>query len=162
MLIVKKLIGLDRTFRSKNLISYCSSWAVVTIFTAVLFALVVGTISSGEHNFEMDWGAFSVLSTLLLAPIIETYVLIFIAVAAYEFSSKKFIGVLIASFSFAFFHGLQAPQWGIIIFPLFFISVLIYFLNREQQYIKLKIILIHSFHNLYALLINYVAELMFA
>jgi len=165
MSFFKRLMGLDKVFHKAPLIVYCACWALITICCVMVLAIfsdfVIGQSDSNHVKASNYWGYYKVFLGVVVAPIVETLVLLFIFVATYEFTGKRVFSALVAAAMLSSLHGIYAIQWGVSVFPFFLISSLLYAIHRGKSFIKTKIMLIHSFHNFYVFVVAYFAGLMF-
>lgn len=157
-MLLKCLIRLDRKFRVLPVWLHGLCWATISFASVITLALIAVLLLNPATTTNNEvWGYNKIFFALIAAPIIETGFLLFAIVAGYEISGRKFIGILSGAVFLSFWHGVVAIAWGIAVFPVFFISSLVYLLNRGKPFNKTNIMLIHFYSNFYALMLAYLA-----
>jgi hypothetical protein len=130
--------------------------AIYSLLGALLICLLLSYLagiqlrSSPRSHLLADRGLvyFSV-SAVLIAPIVESALLIALIGIARRFFAGKFVQIVLPASFLCLLHALAWPPWGLIVAPVFLLSAYGYLRWRAEGFLgaAFTTVLIHSFYN---------------
>lgn len=163
--MISRTVVLQQNFRQRvssgHLIN-ASSWLLIyaSLPTALIAAFIVGilsyfapdllgTITTGYSQKNPEWFPY-----LIFNPIVESLLLVIVVSTCVKIK-LGFVSVIVGAASLSTLHSLQNPYWGITVFFLFLIHsyALFYFFSNNFKRGWAVILLAHSMHNAWILLI---------
>jgi hypothetical protein len=123
---------------------------------ALIPAMVISAYVTSLQQFELrhvetsTTGFIDFLAVVIVAPVVETIIEIFVIVLLLKYINEKTLVVLISGFLWAFLHSTQLPIWGMTIFWSFIVSaiVCIEFLKYSKRRAFLIATAVHMAQNL--------------